>query len=318
MALTRAQSNVATGSGVAPTVDIGSVPAAGDLIVVSVAIATTGRTISLSGFTLIPTNGNVSGGTVIQHAVFYKVATGVAGTDVITASVSGSSVSWRIVAVQYHDSAGGTWTLDQSAKSSSASNVSTANSGTTAATSSANEVWVGVLSDKPSITQTSPSNSFVLVQGGASPAPSYLYEKIVAATATANVTATLTTATKYAGTIATFYAGSPGVPGPVNTVAPAVTGTATVGSTLSCSTGSWTNSPTGYTYQWQHDNFGDGSYSNIVGATANTYVLVADEDSRRIRCVVIASNATGSSSPTNSNAVGPIIVPAPVLSLIHI
>lgn len=38
---------------------------------------------------------------------------------------------------------------------------------------------------------------------------------------------------------------------PVNTVAPAVTGTAQVGQTLSCTTGTWDNSPSGYTYQWQ-------------------------------------------------------------------
>jgi hypothetical protein len=38
---------------------------------------------------------------------------------------------------------------------------------------------------------------------------------------------------------------------PVNTVAPAVTGTATQGQTLTTDNGTWTNSPTGYTYQWQ-------------------------------------------------------------------
>ena len=167
MALTRVQSNTATGSGIAPSVDIGSVPASGDLIVVAVAIPVTGRTVTISGFTLIPTNGHVIGGSVTQHDVFYKVATGVAGTDVITAAVSGSSVSWRITAVQYHDSDGGAWTLDKSAKASSSTNVSSASSGTTAATSVPAEVWVGVLSNKQSISQSAPTNGFSLVAGAA-------------------------------------------------------------------------------------------------------------------------------------------------------
>ena len=38
---------------------------------------------------------------------------------------------------------------------------------------------------------------------------------------------------------------------PVNSTAPAVTGTAKVGSTLTVSNGTWSNSPTNYTYQWQ-------------------------------------------------------------------
>jgi hypothetical protein len=38
---------------------------------------------------------------------------------------------------------------------------------------------------------------------------------------------------------------------PVNTVAPVVTGTPTQGQTLTTDDGTWTNTPTGYTYQWQ-------------------------------------------------------------------
>ena len=38
---------------------------------------------------------------------------------------------------------------------------------------------------------------------------------------------------------------------PSNTTPPAVTGTPKVGQTLTVSNGTWTGSPTGYTYQWQ-------------------------------------------------------------------
>ena len=61
---------------------------------------------------------------------------------------------------------------------------------------------------------------------------------------------------------------------PVNTVAPVVSGTATISSLLSVTNGTWTNSPTGYTYQWQRYNGTVAGWVNIGGATANTYTLV--------------------------------------------
>ena len=85
------------------------------------------------------------------------------------------------------------------------------------------------------------------------------------------------------------------IPGsPVNTVAPAVTGTALVGSTLSCSQGTWTNSPTGYTYQWTRNG------GNISGATSSTYLTVTADGGTSVGCVVTASNAiAGNAAPSN-------------------
>jgi len=83
---------------------------------------------------------------------------------------------------------------------------------------------------------------------------------------------------------------------PANTVAPVVSGTATVGQTLSTTTGSWTGTPTPtYTYQWQR------SGSNIGGATGSTYTLVSADAGATIRCVVTATNSAGSAS-ANSNS----------------
>lgn len=90
---------------------------------------------------------------------------------------------------------------------------------------------------------------------------------------------------------------------PVNTVAPVASGTKTQGSTLSCTTGTWDNAPTSYAYQWQRDVAGNGVYSNISGATASTYVLTADDVGDNVRCVVTATNASGSTA-ANSNALG--------------
>lgn len=83
---------------------------------------------------------------------------------------------------------------------------------------------------------------------------------------------------------------------PVNTVAPAVTGTTAIGDTLTCGTGTWTGSNITYSYQWQRDGV------DISGATASTYLLVLADDARSIRCVVTATNSGGAVS-ADSNAV---------------
>ena len=79
---------------------------------------------------------------------------------------------------------------------------------------------------------------------------------------------------------------------PVNTVLPVITGTTTEGQVLSVSDGTWTNSPSGYTYQWLRDGVSIGS------ATANTYTLQAADVGTRIACTVTASNGSGSGTAT--------------------
>jgi hypothetical protein len=92
------------------------------------------------------------------------------------------------------------------------------------------------------------------------------------------------------------------VDAPTNSVAPVASGTPTVGQTLTTTDGTWTGGPS-FTYQWQRDNTGGGSYSNIGSATASTYVLVSGDAGCNVRCVVTATNAGGSAS-ANSNALG--------------
>jgi hypothetical protein len=93
---------------------------------------------------------------------------------------------------------------------------------------------------------------------------------------------------------------------PVNTVAPVVSGTTTVGQTLSTTTGTWTGNPTPtFTYQWQRNSV------NISGATSSSYTLVNADYNTNIRCVVTGTNAAGTAS-ANSNSVGPIAGLAPV------
>jgi len=93
---------------------------------------------------------------------------------------------------------------------------------------------------------------------------------------------------------------------PVNTVAPVVSGTATVGQTLSTTNGTWTGAPAPtFTYQWQRNNV------NISSATNSTYLLVEADYNNPIRCVVTATNALGSAS-ANSNSTANVAGLAPV------
>lgn len=69
---------------------------------------------------------------------------------------------------------------------------------------------------------------------------------------------------------------------PVNSVLPAITGTKTVGQTLTCSTGTWSLSPT-LAYQWLRDGVA------IAGATASTRLLAAPDAGALMSCSVIAT-----------------------------
>jgi hypothetical protein len=83
---------------------------------------------------------------------------------------------------------------------------------------------------------------------------------------------------------------------PANTTAPLVTGTGTVGQTLSCTMGVWTLSPTAYAYQWLRGG------AKISGAEASSYKLIAADSGHNISCRVTASTAAGSAS-ADSNAI---------------
>lgn len=73
---------------------------------------------------------------------------------------------------------------------------------------------------------------------------------------------------------------------------------------LTADEGTWTGDPTSYSYQWQADTSGNGSFSNISGATSRTYTIAAGQGGDAIRVQVTATNAAGSSSAANSLPVG--------------
>jgi hypothetical protein len=87
---------------------------------------------------------------------------------------------------------------------------------------------------------------------------------------------------------------------PSNTQPPSITGTPRVGETLTAQNGTWTNSPTSFTYQWQRCTAAGPPCAGIAGATQRTYQLVAADAGSTIRVRVIAANADGASQPVFS------------------
>lgn len=78
-------------------------------------------------------------------------------------------------------------------------------------------------------------------------------------------------------------------PVPVNTVQPVITGIAASGQVLSCSNGSWSNTPTSYTYQWIRD----GRNYIPANSTSTNYTLVTGDIGKKISCRVTAYNGRG-------------------------
>lgn len=83
---------------------------------------------------------------------------------------------------------------------------------------------------------------------------------------------------------------------PANSVAPAITGTAQEGETLTVSNGTWSNTPDAFTYIWRRDGV------VIPGAAAATYDLVTADVAALITASVKATNlgvsAVATSAPT--------------------
>lgn len=80
---------------------------------------------------------------------------------------------------------------------------------------------------------------------------------------------------------------------PANSVLPAITGTKTQGQTLTCSSGTWSKSPS-YAYQWRRNG------SAIAGATVSTRLLAAGDVGALMSCTVTATASGVSQSATSA------------------
>ena len=89
---------------------------------------------------------------------------------------------------------------------------------------------------------------------------------------------------------------------PLNTAPPAIGGSPQQGQSVTASTGTWTNSPTSYAYQWLRcEGYGEGGAEEelgqecepVEGATASAYTPQPADARHSLRVTVKASNAAG-------------------------
>ena len=99
-------------------------------------------------------------------------------------------------------------------------------------------------------------------------------------------------------------------PAPTNTALPAISGSTEEGQTLSATTGSWTGSPTSYTYQWQDCNTAGEACTSITSATSSNYKLASSDVGHKLRVQVTATN-TGGSTKATSEATGTVLAAPP-------
>jgi hypothetical protein len=170
-------------------------------------------------------------------------------------------------------------------------------SGTTAPTTKANELILGVFN----IQATSPGFVAGTNFQALTPAPSagvigqslQTEFRVVTATGTQQATATISANRSYSASVIAYKAAD----GPANTAAPVISGTLVDGSTLSASNGTWTGTPPiAYGYQWQRCDNSGANCANLSGATNATYTLGSGDIGARIRVVVTATNGAGQTS----------------------
>jgi len=95
---------------------------------------------------------------------------------------------------------------------------------------------------------------------------------------------------------------------PVNTSAPSVQQAASrplAGVPQASSAGTWTNSPSSYSYQWS--SCFSGTCSAIAGATSSGYTPRPEDAGATLKVTVTATNGSGSSAPATSAASEPVV-----------
>ncbi len=96
---------------------------------------------------------------------------------------------------------------------------------------------------------------------------------------------------------------------PDATTQPTITGTVQQGQTLTAAHGSWTDSRTAYSYQWLRCSSSGESCVAIAGATAQTYVPVAEDVGHELRVQQTAKDFSDFGRPETS-AASAVVLPA--------
>jgi subtilisin family serine protease len=94
---------------------------------------------------------------------------------------------------------------------------------------------------------------------------------------------------------------------PALLVSPVITGSRVEGSTVTASTGSWSNLPTSYRYLWYRCDAVGANCTGIWGEAARTYLLTPADVGHALRARVTAENA-GGASPTIATAASAVVI----------
>jgi lysophospholipase L1-like esterase len=96
---------------------------------------------------------------------------------------------------------------------------------------------------------------------------------------------------------------------PRNSSLPAISGMPQQGQALTASTGTWSGSPSSYSYQWRRCDDTGAACADIAGSTGSTYTLAEGDVGFTLRTAVTATNeggsATATSDPTGVVAAAP-------------
>lgn len=96
--------------------------------------------------------------------------------------------------------------------------------------------------------------------------------------------------------LSAVLAGSALAAAPQNTSQPTISGKQMTGQTLTADPGTWSNSPSSYSYQWQRCNRDGESCGDISGQTAKTYRVTDADVNNTVRVQVTARNSDGSAT----------------------
>jgi hypothetical protein len=129
----------------------------------------------------------------------------------------------------------------------------------------------------------------------------------VGATVVVSVTASNGAGSASASTVATAVVAAAA---PANTVLPTISGSATDGTELAASPGTWSGTvPITYTYQWQHCTSPGSSCQAIEDETDSSYVVDSDYVGESIRVEVTATNAVGNDAAMSTQTAPIAAVP---------
>jgi len=222
--ITRVQGNArGTGTSSPIAVTIGSTPTSGNVLVavISSGSSTAYRTVSSITETNVVWTYQIRSQhyefSYMQVEIWVGVVSASASTSVSVA-FSGSMNKGGVVDICEYSGVATSSFLDQTATSGGRNSPS--NTGTTATTTLANELWIGGISWYYITKQSSPTNGFAMLDGDVYTQGSCAYlEKIVSATATANSGTSGADNEGWAGAIATFKASAETTPPTYSSIA---------------------------------------------------------------------------------------------------